>query len=71
MNIGNAIEIFGAGGLKVTRAVPEKHIINFFWPNYYKIVTELWIKSEFKFLLCHSVNRLSVLYLFHFGMLVF
>ena len=24
-----------AGGLKVKRAVPEKHIINFLWPNYY------------------------------------
>ena len=33
MNTGNAIKIFDAGGLKVTRAVPEKHIINFFWPN--------------------------------------
>ena len=32
MNTGNAIKIFDAGGLKVTRAVPEKHIINFFWP---------------------------------------
>ena len=31
MNTGNAIKIFDAGGrLKVTRAVPEKHIINFF-----------------------------------------
>ena len=29
----NAIKIFDAGGLKVTRAVPEKHIINFLWPN--------------------------------------
>ena len=33
MNTGNAIKIFGAGGLKVTWAVPEKHIINFFWPK--------------------------------------
>ena len=30
MNIGNAIKIFGAGGLKVTWGVPEKHIIYFF-----------------------------------------
>ena len=30
MNTGNAIKILGAGGLKMTRAVPEKHIINFF-----------------------------------------
>ena len=30
MNTGNAIKIIDAGGLKVTRAVPEKHIINFF-----------------------------------------
>ena len=30
MNTGNAIKIFDAGGLKVKRAVPEKHIINFF-----------------------------------------
>ena len=30
VNIENAIKIFDAGGLKVTRAVPEKHIINFF-----------------------------------------
>ena len=33
VNTGNAIKNFDAGGLKVTRAVPEKHIINFFWPN--------------------------------------
>ena len=33
VNTGNAIKIFDAGGLKVMRAVPEKHIINFFWPN--------------------------------------
>ena len=33
MNTENAIKIFDAGGLKVTWAVPEKHIINFFWPN--------------------------------------
>ena len=42
MNTGNAIKIFDAGGLKVTRAVPEKHIINFFWPNiifYFKATT--------------------------------
>ena len=32
VNTENAIKIFDAGGLKVTRAVPEKHIINFFWP---------------------------------------
>ena len=32
VNTGNAIKIFDAGGLKVTRAVPEKQIINFFWP---------------------------------------
>ena len=37
MNTGNAIKIFDAGGLKVTRAVPEKHIINFFWPYQYVI----------------------------------
>ena len=30
MTTENAIKIFGAGGLKVTRVVPEKHIINFF-----------------------------------------
>ena len=33
MSTGNAIKIFDAGGLKVTRAVPEKHIIHFFWPK--------------------------------------
>ena len=33
MNTGNAIKIFDAGGLNVMRAVPEKHIINFFWPK--------------------------------------
>ena len=33
MNTGNAIKIFGAGQLKVKQAVPEKHIINFFWPK--------------------------------------
>ena len=33
MNTGNAIKIFDAGRLKVTRAVPEKHIINFFGLN--------------------------------------
>ena len=33
MNTGNAIKIFGAGGLKVTRVVPEKHIIIFFGLN--------------------------------------
>ena len=37
MNTVNAIKIFGAGGLKVTPAVPEKHIINFFWPNHHEI----------------------------------
>ena len=37
MNTENAIKIFDAGGLKVTRAVPEKHIINFFWPKFGKI----------------------------------
>ena len=37
MNTGNAIKNFGAGGLEVTRAVPEKHIINFFWPNIQKM----------------------------------
>ena len=31
VNTRNAIKIFNAG-LKVTWAVPEKHIINFFWP---------------------------------------
>ena len=30
MKTGNAIKIFYAGGLKVTWAVPEKRIINFF-----------------------------------------
>ena len=30
MNTGNAIIIFDAGGLKVTQAVPVKHIIDFF-----------------------------------------
>ena len=34
VNTGNAMKIFDAGGLKVTRAVPEKHIINFLWPYY-------------------------------------
>ena len=33
MNTGNAIKIFDAGGLKVTRAVAEKHINNFFGLN--------------------------------------
>ena len=33
VNTGNAIKIFDAGGLMVTRAVPEKHIINFFGLN--------------------------------------
>ena len=44
MNTGNAIKIFDAGGLKVTRAVPEKHIINFFWPNGSSIIflNTLW-----------------------------
>ena len=37
MNTGNAIKIFDAGGLKVTRAVPEKHIINFFWPYFHEM----------------------------------
>ena len=32
MNTENAMKIFDAVGLKVTWAVPEKHIINFFWP---------------------------------------
>ena len=32
MNTENAIKIFDVGGLKVTREVPEKHIINFSWP---------------------------------------
>ena len=32
VNTGNAIKIFDPGGLKVTQAAPEKHIINFFWP---------------------------------------
>ena len=32
VNTANAIKNFDAGGLKVTRAVPEKHIINFFGP---------------------------------------
>ena len=41
MNTGNAIKIFGAGGLKVTRAVPEKHIINYFWPNGWYFSTNL------------------------------
>ena len=41
MNTGNAIKIFDAGGgLKVTWAVPEKHIINFFG----LILT--WIQSK-------------------------
>ena len=40
MNTGNAIKIFDAGGLKVTRAVPEKHIINFFWPNHSCLATD-------------------------------
>ena len=31
VNTANAIKILD-GGLKVTRAVPEKHLINFFWP---------------------------------------
>ena len=31
MNTGNAIKIFDVGGLKVTRAVPEKHIINYIY----------------------------------------
>ena len=30
MNTGNVIKIFDAGRLKVTRAMPEKHINNFF-----------------------------------------
>ena len=30
MNTGNAIKTLDAGKLKVMRAVPEKHIINFF-----------------------------------------
>ena len=33
MNTGNAIKIFDARGLKVMRAVPEKHIINIFGPK--------------------------------------
>ena len=33
VNTGNAIKIFDAGGLKVKRAVPEKHIINFIRPK--------------------------------------
>ena len=33
VSTGNAIKIFDAGGLKVTWAVPEKHIINFFGLN--------------------------------------
>ena len=28
----NTINIFGAGGLKVTKPVPEKHVNNFYWP---------------------------------------
>ena len=30
VNTGNAIKTFDAGGLKVTRAVPEKNIFSFF-----------------------------------------
>ena len=30
VNTGNGINIFDAGGLKVMRAMPEKHLINFF-----------------------------------------
>ena len=32
MNTENAIKIFGAG-VEGDGAVPEKHIINFFWPK--------------------------------------
>ena len=32
VNTENELKTFDAGGLKVTRAVPEKHINNFFWP---------------------------------------
>ena len=38
MNTGNGIQIFDAGGLKVTQAVPEKHIINF-WPHQCAIIS--------------------------------
>ena len=33
VNTGDAIKNFDAVGLKVMRAVPEKHITNFFLPN--------------------------------------
>ena len=37
MNTGNVIKIYDVGGgLKVMWAVPEKHIINFFWPYWHK-----------------------------------
>ena len=42
VNTGKAIKIFDAGGLKVTQAVHEKHIINFFWPyNTFYTITML------------------------------
>ena len=34
-------------GVKVTRAVPEKHIINFFWPNLWNTVIVLLINHKF------------------------
>ena len=45
MNTGNAIKIFGAGGLKVTCAVPEKHIINFFWPYKINLYGYVWSQA--------------------------
>ena len=54
VNIGNAIKIFDAGGLKVTRAVP-KNIINFFWPNCNLICKLTMDKTGTNYNLIHKI----------------
>ena len=61
MNTGNATKIFDAGGLKVTLAVPEKHIINFFWPICIKLHEDM-TKCLSRDPSCQMVGRLC---LFH------